>query len=58
MSERRDASPPGALLSALIAILDIVVLERLDGGAFRQVGGEPSPGWFAEAFRDALGDLH
>ena len=53
MSERRDAAPPGALLSALIAILDIVVLERLDGGAFRQVGGEPSPNWFSDAFRDA-----
>jgi hypothetical protein len=38
-------------LGPLIAILDIVVLERLPGGAFAQIGREPTPSWFAEAFR-------
>jgi hypothetical protein len=55
MNERRDALPgprSDAMLEALVAILDIVVLERLAGGAFKQMGNDPPPSWFAQAFRD------
>ena len=55
MSDRPEAHPAPplpALLGALVAILDIILLERVSGGAFRQLGSEPPPSWFAEAFRD------
>jgi hypothetical protein len=52
MSDTRDLQLPASFLSALIAILDIVVLERVAGGAFTLPGKEPPPSWFAEAFND------
>jgi len=51
-SEAQPSPPLAALLGALVAILDIILLERVSGGAFRQIGSEPPPSWFAEAFRD------
>lgn len=53
MSDRADRELPATMLAALIAMLDAVVLERVEGGAFRQLRHEPSPSWFDEAFRDA-----
>jgi len=53
MSDRADRELPATMLAALIAMLDTVVLERVEGGAFRQLRHEPSPSWFDEAFRDA-----
>jgi hypothetical protein len=52
MSDRADRELPATMLAALIAMLDAVVLERVEGGAFRQLRHEPSPSWFDEAFRD------
>ena len=52
MSDRADKELPATMLAALIAMLDAVVLERVEGGAFRQLRHEPSPSWFDEAFRD------
>jgi hypothetical protein len=46
-------SPSEPLLSTLVAILDIVILERLHGGSFRQLGTEHPPAWFTEAFHKA-----
>lgn len=42
---------PDSLLATLVSILDVVVLERQPGGAFRQIGGEP-PLWFTETMRN------
>jgi hypothetical protein len=53
MSDRTERPLPASALAALVAMLDVVVLERFEGGAFRQVGDEPTPTWFTEAFRDA-----
>lgn len=53
MSDRADRELPASMLAALISMLDTVVLERVEGGAFRQLRHEPSPSWFDEAFRDA-----
>jgi hypothetical protein len=50
MSTRRSESPE-ELLAMLVALLEVVVFERLHGGAFRQVGGAPTPSWFAESFK-------
>jgi hypothetical protein len=52
MSEA-SRSMPDPLLSTLVAILDIVILERLHGGSFRQLGSEHPPAWFTEAFHKA-----
>jgi hypothetical protein len=52
MSDRADRELPATMLAALIAMLDTVVLERVEGGAFRQLRHEPSPSWFDEAFRE------
>jgi hypothetical protein len=52
MSDAADRELPATMLAALIAMLDTVVLERVEGGAFRQLRHEPSPSWFDEAFRD------
>lgn len=52
MSDRADKELPATMLAALIAMLDAVVLERGEGGAFQQLRHEPSPSWFDEAFRD------
>ena len=40
-----------AALGTLVSILDLAVLERQPGGAFRQIGGEP-PSWFVEAMKN------
>jgi hypothetical protein len=53
MSDRRDGEMPGSLPPALVTILDMIVLERLQGGAFRQLGSERTPAWFSEAFWNA-----
>lgn len=53
MSDRADRELPATMLAALISVLDTIVLERVEGGAFRQLRHEPSPSWFDEAFRDA-----
>ena len=50
MSDARSVRMPDSLLGTLVAILDIVVLERLYGGSFRQLGTERPPSWFAQAF--------
>lgn len=42
---------PDALLATLVSILDLAVLERQPGGAFRQIGGEP-PSWFVDAMNN------
>ena len=52
MSDRADRELPSTLLAALISVLDTIVLERVEGGAFRQLRHEPSPSWFDDAFRD------
>jgi hypothetical protein len=52
MSETRSTGAPEQFLTTLVSILEVVVLERLHGGAFRQVGNQRAPSWFAEAFRD------
>jgi hypothetical protein len=49
-----DRVPSASLLSALMSILDIVVLERLPGGAFKRLSTDPAPSWFSEAFRGGL----
>jgi hypothetical protein len=53
MSEAPRVPMSDPLLSTLVAILDIVVLERLHGGSFRQLGTEHPPSWFSEAFHSA-----
>ena len=53
MSDTRRSNSPGELLSMLVSLLEVVVLERLHGGAFRQVGGSPCPSWFTESFTGA-----
>jgi hypothetical protein len=53
MSDTQSAGMPEPLLATLVSILDVVVLERLHGGAFRQLGNQPSPSWFAETFHGA-----
>ena len=53
MSEAADVHMSESLLSTLVGILDIVVLERLHGGSFRQIGTEHPPSWFTEAFHNA-----
>ena len=50
MSDAPRVRPSESLLGALVSILDIVVLERLYGGSFRQLGGERPPSWFTGAF--------
>lgn len=42
---------PDSLLATLVSILDVVVLERQEGGAYRQIGGEP-PAWFTETMKN------
>lgn len=54
MNDRRNVQLPASILGALMAILDVVVLERVHGGAFRQLSAEPSPSWFSEAFSNVL----
>jgi len=51
MSDSRSLGLPEPLLATLVSILDVVVLERLHGGAFRQLGNQPCPSWFAETFQ-------
>jgi hypothetical protein len=53
MSDWREGEMPGSLPPALVTILDMIVLERLHGGAFRQLGSERTPAWFSEAFWNA-----
>lgn len=53
MSETRRTESPEPLLGMLVSLLEVVVLERLHGGAFRQVGGSPCPSWFTESFTGA-----
>jgi hypothetical protein len=52
MSDRADRELPSTMLAALISVLDTIVLERVEGGAFRQLRHEPAPSWFDDAFRD------
>jgi hypothetical protein len=54
MNDRPSVQLPASILGALMAILDIVVLERVHGGAFRQLSTEPSPSWFSDAFSSIL----
>ncbi len=49
-----DRQVSASLLAALMSILDIVVLERLHGGAFKQLTHDPAPSWFTEAFANVL----
>lgn len=53
MSDTRSTEVPDPVLATLVALLDVVVLERLHGGAFRQLGSQPSPTWFTETFAAA-----
>ena len=53
MSDTRSTEVPDPVLATLMALLDVVVLERLHGGAFRQLGSQPSPTWFTETFATA-----
>jgi hypothetical protein len=53
MSEAPRVTTSDSLLASLVAILDIVVLERLQGGSFRQLGTEYPPAWFTQAFHEA-----
>jgi hypothetical protein len=49
-----DRQVSASMLSTLMSILDIVVLERLPGGAFKLLAHDPAPSWFTEAFSSAL----
>lgn len=51
-----DRQVSASMLSALMSILDIVVLERLPGGAFKRLANDPAPSWFTEAFSSVLED--
>jgi hypothetical protein len=51
MSDAPRPAVPDGLLGTLVSILDLAVLERQPGGAFRQIGGEP-PSWFVEAMKN------
>jgi hypothetical protein len=42
-----------ALLEAILARLDVVVLERLPDGVFLRVGSAPPPAWFSDVMRTA-----
>jgi hypothetical protein len=53
MSEAPRVTMSDSLLASLVAILDTVVLERLQGGSFRQLGTEYPPAWFTQAFHNA-----
>ena len=52
-TDARRARLSESLLSTLVSILDLVVLERMHGGSFRQVGADYPPAWFTEAFHHA-----
>ena len=52
MSETRRNQSPEQLLAMLVSLLEVVVLERLHGGAFRQIGNQQCPAWFTENFRN------
>lgn len=41
-----------SVLGDLVSVLDLVVLERLPGGAMFQVGDQPPPSWFVETFHN------
>ena len=41
-----------SLLGDVVSVLDLIVLERLAGGAFVQLGDSRPPKWFADAFND------
>ena len=43
-----------AVLTDLLAALDIVVMERLEKGSFRLIG--QIPGWFTELYPDSAGN--
>lgn len=51
MTDAPRPAMPDALLATLVSILDLAVLERQPGGAFRQIGGEP-PSWFIDTMRN------
>lgn len=50
MTDNRGTSLPESLLAMLVTVLDVVILERQAGGAFRQFGGDP-PSWFLDAMK-------
>jgi hypothetical protein len=50
MSDAPRGPVVDSLLSTLLTILDTVVLERLFGGSFRQIGTDHPPAWFTDAF--------
>ena len=52
MTDAPRPEVPDPLLSTLVSILDLAVLERQPGGAFRQIGGDP-PSWFTQAMKNA-----
>jgi hypothetical protein len=52
MNDTQRPDVPDSLLATLVSILDVVVLERQPGGAFRQIGGVP-PEWFIETMKNA-----
>ncbi len=51
MTDAPRPAVPEALMSTLVAILDLAVLERQPGGAFRQIGGDP-PSWFTQTMKN------
>jgi hypothetical protein len=44
---------PENILGRLVSALDLVVLERLPGGAMFQLGDQPPPSWFVATFHNA-----
>lgn len=52
MTDTRSADKPEPVFGMLVSLLEVVVLERLHGGAFRQVGDQPCPSWFSESFQN------
>jgi hypothetical protein len=50
MSSGRPGDVPDDIIADLIDVLELVILERLPGGAMVRVGDRPAPSWFAETF--------
>ena len=50
MTPGEPSDLPDALMADLLEVLDLVILERLSGGAMARVGDRPPPAWFAETF--------
>ncbi|HJR60868.1 MAG TPA: hypothetical protein VJ813_15770 [Vicinamibacterales bacterium] len=50
MTSDQNPGIPDVLMADLVAVLDLVILERLPGGAMFRVGDQPPPAWFADTF--------